>query len=212
MSIKRVQVLAERMYMSAAAKVDPNRLQEVLTETQKKQESKLFEMQERVDLGKPDSMRYTILTQVLTENYDHAIEGLKSLMTKPSDYPNFHEKVERLISHGIDLIYAIKAKRNFPGLSSLTRPKQQELRERYLIHFRELQITLKRVEKVESDLRIADVRSTIYVVKALCIAAFVIVTVAFGMDIIHGLAETSFVVVDDLYTKTINITFEILGL
>lgn len=199
--------------MSAHLKVDESRLKEVMTETQKKEESKLFEMNhERVDMGKPDSLRYMTLTQVLTENYDFAIEGLKSVMTKESEYPNFQAKVERLVSHSIDLIYAIKAKRNFPGLSSLTRPKQQELRERYLTHFKELQSTLKRIEKVESDLRVADVRSTIYVVRALWLASFAVAVVAFGMDIIHGLAATSFVVVNDFYTKAINFFFDLIGL
>jgi hypothetical protein len=159
---------------------------------------------DRSDLGKPDSLRYSILTWVLDERYDRAIEELKDFIDKPSDYPNFKDKVSRYIHHSIDLIYAIKAKRSFPGINSLTRAKQQELREKFKEHFRELQYVLKIVEKIQGDLRVQDVRSTIYVVRALCIATLAVAVLAFWLDIVHGLAKTTAIVFDDGFGQFAN--------
>jgi uncharacterized protein YnzC (UPF0291/DUF896 family) len=189
------------------------RSQSILIETRKQDEAKLFEVSsEKLDLGRSDTFRYGVLTRVLGENYEGALAEVKSFLAREHEFPNFKEKVSRLTSHCVDLIYAIKAKRRFPGLSSLTRPKQQELREKYLQHFRELQGTLRRIEKVERDLEIADARSTIYVVKAIWVTLFAIIILAFSLEIIRGLAVTSFVVADEAYTKVIEFTFDLLGL
>lgn len=156
---------------------------------------------DRSDLGRPDSLRYNILAWVLDERYDKAIEELKDFLERDSEYPNFKEKITRFIYHSIDLIYAIKAKRSFPGINSLTRAKQQELREKFKEHFRELNMVLKIVEKVQTDLRVTDVRSTIYVVKAAWIATFSIVALAFWLEITNGLAKTAVIVFDDSFGK-----------
>ncbi|AFY01756.1 hypothetical protein [Bdellovibrio bacteriovorus] len=178
----------------------------------KREEGAFFDMNvDKSDLGRPDSLRYNILTWVLDERYDRAIEELKDFLEKPSEYPNFQSKVTRYINHSIDLIYAIKAKRSFPGINSLTRAKQQELREKFKEHFRELQYVLKIVEKVQGDLRIQDVRSTIYVVKAAWFASLAIIVLAFWLDIVNGLAKTSVVVFDDGFGKLANILAEMIG-
>ncbi len=108
---------------------------------ERKKEEGLFDVSvDRSDLGKPDSLRYNILTWVLDERYDKkAIEALKSFLKEPSDYPNFKDKITRVCITFWNLIYAIKAKRSVPGINSLTRAKQQELREKFKEHFRELQ-------------------------------------------------------------------------
>lgn len=161
---------------------------DVLNEGSKvSQPGSIFEMSiDRSDLGTPDTVRYTVLSYVLDERYDAAIEKLRVFLDEPSEYPNFRSKTERFISHSIDLVYAIKAKRSFPGVSSLTRAKQQELREKFKGHFRELTQTLKIVEKIQTDLRIEDVRSTIYVVKALWYAIVAIIGTAFIIEMTSG--------------------------
>jgi hypothetical protein len=172
----------------------------------------LFEMKiDRSDLGRPDSLRFNILTWVLDERYDRAIEELKDFLDKPSEYPNFKPRITRFVNHSIDLIYAIKAKRSFPGINSLTRAKQQELREKFKEHFRELEYVLKTVEKIHGDLRVQDVRSTIYVVRALWIATVAVIVLAFGLEIIHGLAKTSIVVFDDSFGQFANWLAEKIG-
>lgn len=170
----------------------------VVEDVKKREETAFFDVSvDRSDLGRPDSFRYSILTWVLDERYDKAIEELKDFIDRPSEYPNFKEKITRYVYHSIDLIYAIKAKRSFPGINSLTRAKQQELREKFKGHFRELQVALKIIENIRGDLRIQDVRSTIYVVRALCIATLVVVVFAFWLEFVNGLGKTAYVVFDD---------------
>lgn len=184
----------------------------VAEEIKKKEEGAFFEMNvDRSDLGRPESLRYNILTWVLDERYDRAIEELKDFLEKPSDYPNFKSKVSRYVNHSIDLIYAIKAKRSFPGINSLTRAKQQELREKFKEHFRELQYILKVVEKIQGDLRVQDVRSTIYVVKAAWFASLAVIILAFWLDIVNGLAKTSVIVFDDIFGNIANFLAELIG-
>ncbi len=179
----------------------------------KSEESQLFNLRsDATDLGRADTLKYNVLTWVLDEQYDKAIRELKEFFDRPSPYPDFKERVTRFASHSVDLIYAIKAKRNFPGISSLTRAKQQELREKFKEHFRELQYILTRVEKVEADLRISDTRSTIYVVRALWMAAVGIIMLAFLLEIIHELAQTGFVVFDDTVTAMTNWLFNLVGM
>lgn len=166
----------------------------------KKEEGSFFEMNvDKADLGRPESLRYRVLTWVLDEQYDRAIEGLREFAEAPSEYPNFQSKVGRFVNHSVDLIYAIKAKRSFPGINSLTRAKQQELREKFKEHFRELQHVLKVVEKVQGDLRIQDVRSTIYIVRAAWYAGLAIAILGFWLEIVNGLAVTSAIVLDDTF-------------
>lgn len=174
-------------------------------ELKKQDEAALFDVGvDHADLGKPDSLRYNILTWVLDERYDRAIEELREFADKPSEYPNFQSKISRYVDHSVDLIYAIKAKRSFPGINSLTRAKQQELREKFKGHFRELQYVLKMIEKIHGDLRIEDARSTIYVVRALWLSIFAIAALAFWLEIVHGLAKTSYLVFDDLFGQFAN--------
>lgn len=177
------------------------------------EESTLFRLDgEKTDLGRHGSLRYNILTWVLDERYDRAIQELRDFGQVPSPYPTFHDKTERYIHHSIDLIFAIKAKRNFPGINSLTRAKQQELREKFKEHFRELRLILMRVEKVETDLRIDDVRSTIYVVRALWVAVVAVIALAFALEIFRGLAETVGLVADDSLTKLTDWLFGLIGM
>lgn len=159
------------------------------------------------DYGKPDSLRYLVVNLVTNEKYEKAIEELKLFMNSESEYPQFKQKTERYIKHSIDLIYAIKAKKNFPGLNQLTRAKQQELRDRFKEHLRELVFVLKKVEQIERSMMIEDAKSTLLVIKAGVIAVFCILLLWFFIEIYKGLAFTSFLVIEDVITKSINFVF-----
>jgi len=165
-----------------------------------------------VDFGRADSLRYNIMMWVLDEKYDKCIQEMRNFLENPSDYPNFKGKIERFVSHGIDLIYAIKAKRNFPGIASLTRAKQQELREKFKEHFRELQAVMQKIEKIQVDLRIEDARSTIYVIRALWFSGASIAILGFILEIFHGLALTSHVVLDEFLEQCVAWIFSLIGL
>lgn len=178
----------------------------------KKDEKALFSLRsEKTDMGRVNSLRFNVLSDVLNEQYDRSIQELRDFLDKPSPYPEFRGRITRYIDHCIDLIFAIKAKRNFPGINSLTRAKQQELREKFKEHFKELQSMIMKIEKVERDLGIADVRSTIHVVRALWFAIIAIILTAFILEVAHGLATTGFVVVEQLFADITDWVFNLIG-
>jgi hypothetical protein len=162
---------------------------------------------DRSDLGKADTLRFNVLSYVVEENYDRAIDTLTEFRNRDSEYPRFKEKTERYVAHAVDLINAIRAKRNFPGMKSLTMAKQQELGEKFATHFRELQYTLQKIEKIQVDVRIDDVRSTVWIIKALAYAVFAVVAVAFFLDVSRGLFNTTIVVTDDIFQNLTNWLF-----
>ncbi len=198
--------------MGAAPKLKSAEIEEMAQEAKKAEEAHLFELgMEKTDFGRPDSLRYKVLTLVLQETYDRAIAELRDFGKSESEYPNFKQKVERYVAHSIDLVFAIKAKRNFPGIISLTRAKQQELMEKFKEHYKELQFILRKIEKVEADLRIEDARSTIYVIRALWLAVLCMGIVWFINEIVQGIALTGTVVVEDLLGKATTYIFELIG-
>lgn len=191
---------SEGMALPALKDTEANTLQQTESDM-----SALFDMSElRSEFGAPDSLRFNVLNWVLDGRYDKAIEELRAFMEQPSEYPNFKDKTLRYNQHAIDLIYAIKAKGSFPGLTSLTRAKQQELREKFKSHFKELQAVLRIIENIQGDLRVQDARSTIIVVRAMWFSILAIVALALWMDVSGGLAKTSFLVFDDFFGQFAN--------
>jgi hypothetical protein len=156
------------------------------------------------DLGRPDTLRYNVLTLVINEEYDRSIKCLKEYLESDSPYPSFRSRVERYVTHCIDLIFAIRTKRNFPGFSSLTRTKQHELKEKFKEHFQELKGTIGKIEGVLEDLRLVDIRSTKIVVKAIWTSLLVVFVTAIVVDFATGLGITFYVVVDDLTTQALD--------
>ena len=149
------------------------------------------------DLGRPDGLRFSILTSVINEEYDRGIKYLKEFIESDSPYPNFKMKVERYALHAIDLIYAIRTKRNFPGLSALTRTKQQELKEKFKDHFKELRGILKKIEGCLEELRLNDVKSTRIVVRSFWLALLTVFCAAFTVEICRGLGYSALIFFDD---------------
>lgn len=199
------------MGAKALVKLDPNKAK-MLMEGGSPDGPSLFKLDATRDqLGRADSLRYHTLRLVLDEKYDQAIQCLKDYLQTSSPYPDFISRITRFVNHAIDLVHAIKAKRNFPGIHSLTRSKQFELREKFREHFDELQFVLSRIEKVENNLRINDVRSTLYVVRALWMATMCILFVALLMDIMGGLGLTTSLVAGDLIDKGVAGLFNLVG-
>lgn len=140
----------------------------------------------RADAGRIDSVRQSVLASVASESYERAQEDLRGYVQFKANYPAFQVRVERHVEHCCDLIEAIKTKRNFPGMASLSLSKQQELHERVLEHFEELKQNLKHIEKVERDHKLTDVRATVWVLKTACWMVFAVVGVAFVQEITTG--------------------------
>ncbi|MBX3022520.1 MAG: hypothetical protein KF799_12680 [Bdellovibrionales bacterium] len=160
------------------------------SEMQEDLRRKLKESQ-KLDGSRIDSVRATVLSSVVSESYDRAKDDLRAYVEHKASYPAFQVRVERHVEHCCDLIEAIKTKRNFPGLASLSLSKQQELHERVLEHFEELKQNLKHVEKVERDHKLTDVRSTVWVLKTLSFTVAAVMAVAFFIEVNSGMLMSS---------------------
>ncbi len=162
---------------------------------------------EATDLGDRNSFRFKLLTMVLNEHYEDGLAACRAFMEAPSPFPNFHDRTRRYVNHAMDLVYAIRAKRNFPGLSSLTRAKQQELKEKYKNHFRELSHVLRTIERIERDLELVDAKSTIMVIRALWYAVILLLIVAFVIELFSGVAITGWTVASDGVDQMVDFVF-----
>ena len=94
----------------------------------------------------------------------------------------------------------------------MTRAKQQELRDRFKDHFKELVYMLKKIEKIEKDLMIEDARSTIYVIRAFWFSVISLVLTWFLVEFFRGLAITGFVVITDYSEKIMDYVVKLIGL
>lgn len=162
----------------------------------------------RDELGKADTLRYNVLTYVVEENYERAARELKKFLETDFVYPNLHQRIERYILHSIDLINAIRVKRSFPGTNMLTMAKQRELNEKFIMHLRELQLILVKVEEIQHDIKIADIRSTVIVVRTFSYCLIAMVATAFIVDVQKGLFITALNVSDDLLQEFLNWMFK----
>ena len=164
------------------------------------------------EMGAVDTIRHTIVSHVANENYERAIEEIKKYVASQSDYPQFADRSERYTNYAIDLIHATKAKRSFPGLQYLAMSKQQELFDRAMEHFEDLKVTLRKIEHIEKEVRLDDVRSTVWVVKAIIYSCFAMLVLGFLIELSRGVLPATVVVADDLFGAITNKIFDIFGL
>lgn len=164
------------------------------------------------ELGKVDSFRHTVLSHMARENYEGAIHQLEIYLSSKSEYPQFEARAGRYLRYAKDLINAIKVKRSFPGLEHLAMSKQQELFDRAMEHFEDLKATLRKIEQVDVQVRLDDVRSTVWVVKALIYSVFAILILAFLMELSRGVLPAASVLVDNAFGDVVNFVFDSLGL
>lgn len=162
------------------------------------------------DLGHVNSLRLNVLTTIINEEYDVSIQRLKDFVSQDSAYPNFKIRVERYVQHSIDLIHAIKTKRNFPGFNSLTRSKQQELKEKVKEHFQELKGVLKKIEKCMEELRLNDIRSTHIVVHSLWLSLAAVFVSGILLDIFQDIGSNAYVVFDEKSAQLLEYVFKFL--
>lgn len=163
------------------------------------------------DKDTADSFHNTILALVANENYIRAAEEIQNYIDSKSEFPQFKLRASRYLNYANDLMNAIKAKRSFPGLQHLSMSKQQELYDKAMEHFDDLKITLRKVEQIDREVRLDDVRSTVWVVKAAIYCLFAVLVLAFLLDISKGLADSVYIVIDDAFGSLTNWLFDSLG-
>lgn len=183
-------------FMGAVTQVDYSQLEAERLANVDLELQRELEMRSKTTGGGHTTLRQVVLRLVTDGNYPLAEEELKVYMQFRNDYPNFIYRSQKYVEHCKDLIQAISAKRSFRGMQTLSMAKQQEFHDKVLEHFDELKDYLKQIEMVEREVRLEDIRSTVWVVQVFSQCVLAIVALAFLLDINHGLA-TSFILVMD---------------
>jgi hypothetical protein len=162
--------------------------------------------------GMRDGPRSMILTSVAGEHYTKAIEEIEEFAKSNEAYPQFGIRAERYLTYSADLVHAIRAKRSFPGMQNLSMSKQQDLFDRAMSHFEDLKVTLKKIEQIAAEVKLDDVRSTVWVLKALMYCVFIVFVAGFVMEVSKGVLPSAVIVADDTFGTLTNSIFDKLGL
>ncbi len=149
-------------------------------------------------LGKMDSLRHTILKSVVVSDYESAERDLVRFIALKAHYPTFKIRTVQHFQHTSELLNAIRAKRNFPGLASMTVARQQEMLDNVSGHFDELKSTLRHIERVAKDCALEDLRSTAWALRTVCYTVIAVVGVAFLVDFNQSLGQPMIAVYDGL--------------
>ena len=164
------------------------------------------------DGGLDDGFNNAVLGFVATENYDRAIDEIGKYIQDKAAFPQFKSRVDRYGQHAVDLIHAIRAKRSFPGLNMLAMSKQQDLFDRSMAHFEELKTALKKIESAYHEVRLEDVRSTVWVVKAAVYCGFSLIVLGFLVEVSRGALPSAMTLLDSAFGDITNWAFDKLGL
>ncbi len=175
------------------------------------QESIQERLRSTKDFGSGDSLRHVILSSVASGQYDQARRDIENYVSAKTGFPNFQRSVERYRRYSLDLVNGIEAKRNFPGLVSLPLAKQQEIYEKVIEHFEDLKVNLKQIERHEKEAKLEDIRSTVWVVKALMNGLFFLVGFGFFLEMQAGLATSFMVVLDAALDESVAALFSLVG-
>ncbi len=164
------------------------------------------------DLGRVDGLRYTILSLVVDGRYNAGCKELEAYVEGKSDFQSFQKRSQKYIRYCQDIIRAIETKRNFPGLSAMSLAKQQEIYDRVIVHFDELKKTLNRLERIEREYKMDDVRSTMWVVRVLMNVVIFFYFFLLMMDFSGGVSNSFELVFDAVTYDFTSKIVKILGL
>ncbi len=166
----------------------------------------------RADFQKSVGILRVILSSVVEHNYERALSELEAYLDSKSEYPKFRVTTARHMQYARELINAIRAKREFSAVSSLSNSKQQELQEKVFAHFRELRQILNNVEQIERELRLKDLRSTVILMRTATYSFAGLFFLTFVLHFINGTYFFSIEMVwNDLVIGTANLISRIFG-
>jgi hypothetical protein len=202
-----------------AAKVVKSEVVEIAEKSQKEEVISSMKSQMRASIASgggvgvsPGSLRQLVLSAVVEEKYDKAISNLSGYMSSKPEYPEFKERCERYAEYAAELIQAIRTKRSFPGWNALNMSKQKELFERALHHFEDLKATLVKIEVIEREVRMEDVRSTVWVVKAVVYAVSALLLLLFLKELTGGVIPAADTVLESTTDNIVDFAFDKLKL
>ncbi len=148
---------------------------------------------------------HTILTLVAQSRFDMAIGEIDNLKKAHKELPILFRKSERFLSHCKELVQAIKMKKSFPNISTLPLSKQEEMHDRIMDHFEELKSSLKKIDRMEADIRVQDARSSLWVVRTFAICTCVVVAFAIALEAHRTMGKPVRVILEDLSKMVFNL-------
>lgn len=120
-----------------------------------------------------DNFRKSVLEMVAMGKYKAVIIEIRAFQEqKNKTMPFFRVRSFRHLDYVVTLIEAIQELKSIPNFKQLPSAQQKKVHEQVFIYFRELNHGLKRIENVIHDLKVQDVRSTIWFLKTLCYCMF----------------------------------------
>ena len=197
--------------MSEAKKIDldesPVAVSEYESTEIQSQEDLEIKLSESIT-GRLDGLRYTILSLVVEGRYDTAIAEISFYSNSDQKLQVFKSKAQRYLNHCEELIRAIESKIKFCQTRTITRSQKHQLYMMVMKHFNELTDSLKKIERIENDIRVTDLKSTVWVLKAVIMSAGVVLLFGMIREALLTMKEPSMVIVDD----SIEFIFKLIGM
>lgn len=124
-----------------------------------------------------DSLKTTVLSLAKAGHFDTAKRELKFYQQQNATTPGFEFRTKHYFAHCYELLDAINNLKHIPNFDSLRAAQQKQIRERIMTYGQDLSSILGRIDKVTNDLKIQDIRSTMWVLRTatLCGAAIIFV-------------------------------------
>ena len=146
--------------------------------------------------GRLDGLRHTILSLVVEGRYDTAIAEISFYANSEQKLQVFRIKAQRYLNHCEELIRAMESKIKFCQTRTITRSQKHQLYVMVMKHFHELTDSLKKIERIENDIRVTDLKSTVWVLKSFVMCA--------GLVIMFGLIREAYLTMNEPFMVIIN--------
>lgn len=132
-----------------------------------------------------ESLKKMILTLASTGNFEGAKKELEFYEKAGRNTPGFQKRTEHYFRHCLELLDGIENLKHFPNFDNLRAAQQKQIRERIQTYAADLSSILGRIDKVSNDLKIQDVRSTLWVIRSL---TFCSISILLGIAFVEAVA------------------------
>lgn len=173
----------------------------------KTQEELELKLSENIS-GRLDGLRYTILSLVVEGRYDTAIAEISFYANSDQKLQVFKSKAQRYLNHCEELIRAVESKIKFCQTRTITRSQKHQLYMMVMKHFHELTDSLKKIERIENDIRVNDLKSTVWVLKAFIMCLGIVIMFGMVQEAVSSMQLPFMVVVND----SVEFIFRLIGL
>jgi hypothetical protein len=151
--------------------------------------------------GRLDGLRYTILSLVVDGRYDLAVAEISFYSNSEHKLRVFKLRAQRYLNHCEELIRAIESKIKFCQTRTITRSQKHQLYMMVMKHFHELTESLKKIERIENDVRVSDLKSTVWVLKAFMVCFATILMLGMIKEAYFTMQTPLLVIIDDSVEK-----------